>query len=49
MVANNTRFNIIEKLFPAYAKEIYDKATEAVTKALRVFKNKNNLNYKKRD
>ena len=48
MVANNTRFNLIENLFPSYAKEIYEKNNlDAVTKALKVFKNKNNLNYKR--
>lgn len=48
MVANNTRFNLIEKLFPKYAKEIYENNNiEAVTKALRVFKNNNQLNYKR--
>ncbi len=48
MVSNNTRFNLIENLFPSYAKEIYEKNNlDAVTNALKVFKNKNNLNYKR--
>ena len=50
MVANNIRFNLIENLFPSYAKEIYENnSIDLIIQALKVFKNKNNLSYKAAD